>query len=75
MKKAKKKEERVGLPKTLYIEHIGSDLLLWQTPAEALAGLDNDKKALTVGVYELKHMAQITAEVKVTQCGPSKGGR
>jgi hypothetical protein len=81
-KKAKKKTTRrktkAGFPKVLYIEDEGADsidLYLYKTPEEVMGNFQNGHRAITVGIYELTHMARVTTEVKVTPCGPSKAGK
>ena len=71
MKKAKKKP---GFPKVLYATDPRPDcgLLAFETPKKAADCTEGD---FAVGIYELVNVARVTAEIKVTICGPSKAGR
>ncbi len=75
MKPKKKVVKGTNFPSTIYVEQVDSTLLPRRTPEEVVRSFDEDETAVTVGVYELSHMARVTTEVKLTVCGPSKAGK
>jgi hypothetical protein len=75
---AKKKIQRaIGssqFPKVMYVaeSECGDFWTVNETPEDVIEERARD---VIIGVYRLDHVARVTAEVKVTPCGPSKAKR